>query len=324
MLKWRGGGVYWFDTSRKPCPRGGRVPDLRFNSSVPVEVQLTPFSCSVGATFWCLRSLGLSLSQQDLENVMVPALVSPDKGLLDGSGATIVSLLRQTYGLSVSNASQVGFDDVVARAGKAPIALGGSRWYVEDDGSVTGHWVAVRGYENDQLLLANPGGTGPHFGQQSLTRDDFAQRAPFAAVWFDGAVVAATFVPNQMISGTDGAGVNVRSQPTTDASIVSAFRDGTLIHAGDHRWRSVTDPTGAQGWVADDYLDSVDGGFQVVRTDGTGANLRSQPGTDAAPIKLLPEGTTLTGADHAWCQVSDASGTSGWVAAEFVYPPRAD
>jgi SH3-like domain-containing protein len=268
--------------------------------------------------------LGLNLSQQDLQNVMVPGLVSPEQGLLDGSGGTIVNLLRQTYGLTASNTSQVAFDDVAARAGKEPIALGGARWYVGDDGSVTGHWVAVRGYDNNQLLLANPAGTGAHFGQQALSRDDFAQRAPFAAIWFEGCSADAGFAPNRMIGGTNGQGANVRSQPSTDASVVGALKDGTWIHADDHRWRSVTDPGGAQGWVADDYLTSSGGGFQVANTGGTGVNLRSQPGTDAAPLKLLPDGTTLTGGDHAWCQVSDASGTSGWVASDFIYPLRAD
>jgi hypothetical protein len=94
------------------------VPVITFDSTVPVELQLTDYSCSVGATFWCLRSLGISLTHQDLQDVMVPALVSPALGLLDGSGATIASLLRTRYALSATNMSPVSFDQVGARAGR--------------------------------------------------------------------------------------------------------------------------------------------------------------------------------------------------------------
>jgi SH3-like domain-containing protein len=64
--------------------------------------------------------------------------------------------------------------------------------------------------------------------------------------------------------------------------------------------------------------------WQVANTGGSGANLRSQPGTEAPPVKLLAEGTSVTGAAHAWRQVSEANGTSGWVADEFLAPTRSD
>ena len=67
-----------------------------FDASIPVPLQLNDFSCSVGATFWCLQSLGSQLSQQQLEDIMVPALVSPEVGLLDATGATI-DLKRQRF-----------------------------------------------------------------------------------------------------------------------------------------------------------------------------------------------------------------------------------
>lgn len=277
------------------------MPLQVFDSTVPVALQLNDYSCSVGATFWCLRSLGVSLTQQDLENVMVPALVSQALGLLDGSGATIVGLLRDRYGLAATNASSVTFDQVAARAGKQAIAIGGARWFVETDGSVIGHWVAVRSFDGTRLILANPGGTGPNFGQQSLSRDDFESRAPFAAVWIEGGG-APTTGSKFRIGNTDGQGANLRSDPTTAAQVLRSLPDNTEIVGGDHAWRAVTDASGVQGWMANDYLSVASGAFQVANTGGDDANLRAQPSAASPSIRLLGEGTSLNGDQNAWRQ----------------------
>ena len=162
-----------------------------FNADTPVEGQLTDYSCSVGAAFWCLRSIGMDISQQQLQDIMVGSLVSPDLGLLDGSGAGLAALLGQRWGLAAHSQSGVSFDDVAARAGKQPVAIGGAQWW-----NGIGHWVAVRGTDGTQLQLANPGGNGPHFGQQALDRDGFAARGPFAAVWIDVDSVAQAASPS--------------------------------------------------------------------------------------------------------------------------------
>jgi SH3-like domain-containing protein len=293
-----------------------------FDSTVPVELQLNDYSCSVGATYWCLRSLGVSLTQQDLEGAMVPGLVSQQLGLLDGSGTGIVSLLRARFGLGASNTSPVSFDDVVARAGSQPIAIGGHRWYVGPDGSVVGHWVAVRGFDGARLLLANPGGTGPNFGQQALDRAAWDQRAPFAAVWIDASVAATARAGIALrVANTDGQGVRVRSTPSTSGTVVVALAEGAAVGGADHAWRAVSAADGAAGWFANEFLAAADAGaFVVANTGGTGANLRPGPTTDGAPIKLLAEGTRLSGDDHAWRRITDQSGTGGWVADEFLVP----
>jgi len=62
----------------------------------------------------------------------------------------------------------------------------GRRWYLDPVGNtVVGHCVAVHSFDGTQLILANPGGTGPRFGQQALDRDGFAERSPFMAVIID-------------------------------------------------------------------------------------------------------------------------------------------
>jgi hypothetical protein len=54
------------------------------------------------------------------------------------------------------------------------VALGGRNW---------GHWSAVRGVnEAGELVMANPGGTGPRYGQQTLNRQQFEDLGWFSAV----------------------------------------------------------------------------------------------------------------------------------------------
>ena len=55
------------------------MPIATFDLSIPVELQLNDYSCSVGATYWCLQTLGFTLMQRDLESLMVPGLVSGDR-----------------------------------------------------------------------------------------------------------------------------------------------------------------------------------------------------------------------------------------------------
>jgi hypothetical protein len=133
-----------------------------------------------------MRSIGCVLSQEELQSAMIPSLVSADLGLLDGSGATIAALLRNRYGLPAQSSPLISFDQVAARAGQQPIITCGRRWYIDPVGNTAvGHCVAVRSFDGTQLILANPGGTGPRFGQQALDRDEFAERGPFMAVIID-------------------------------------------------------------------------------------------------------------------------------------------
>jgi len=264
--------------------------------------------------------VGLDITQSALQDLMVPALVSPELGLLDASGVAIARFLRERFDLPAANAPQVSFDDVSARAGRQPLAIGGRRWHTDASGHATGHWVAVRRFESPRLVLANPGGTGPNFGQQGLDPDDFAQRGPFSAVWIDVDVAqSGGFV----IAHTDGQGVNVRAEPNAGAIAVKALREGTRVNADEFAWRQVTDPSGVQGWMADAFLTRVDAQFRVANTDGQGARLRGQPGvSDAQSIKLVAEGTLLIGAEHAWRHVTDIDGTAGWIADEFLQDQR--
>ncbi len=300
------------------------MPVQLFNSAAPIELQLTDFSCSVGATFWCLQSLGEDITQKALQAIMVPDLVSPELGLLDSSGATIARLLRDRFGLAASNANPVSFDDVAARAGKQPLLIGGRQWHAG-----IGHWVAVRGFDGQRLVLANPGGNGPNFGQQSLDRDDFVNRGSFSAVFIEtggpaplpaGPIAAPAGRPFR-VANTDGQGANLRPEPNASAQAIRALRDGSIVSGGEHAWRQVADDSGAHGWMANEFLIAANGHYTVANTDGHGANLRSAPETAAQPaIKLVPEGAQVSGEEHAWRQVTAADGSAGWMAEEFLQP----
>jgi hypothetical protein len=124
----------------------------------------------------------------------------------------------------------------------------------------------VRSFDSDRLILANPGGTGPRFGQQSLDRADFEQRGPFSAVWIDAGEPAPTEIvsPTIEVAGTfrvvktDGAGVNLRQAPDASARRVKTLAEGSVVQGEAYAWRRVRDADGAQGWVADAYLGPAD------------------------------------------------------------------
>jgi SH3-like domain-containing protein len=156
---------------------GGDVPSsgtrYQFNANTPTELQAQDWTCSIRSTMWCLKSIGIAVTPAEAQDAMSPQYVSSAVGLLDSSGAGIVQVLRDRWGVEAFNRNPVSFDDVAGWAGRYPVALGGRAW---------GHWTAVRGFDGERLVLANPGGTGPRFGQQTLNRQQFADLGSFSAV----------------------------------------------------------------------------------------------------------------------------------------------
>jgi predicted chitinase len=143
-----------------------------FNPNTPTYLQRNDYTCSIGSVIWMLRSLGLSVTPEDAHDAMVPKYVRSDVGLLDASGAGMVEVLRDKWDVDAVNDGAATFDKVVASAGVEPVAIGLRDW----GGKGKGHWSAVRGFDGERLVLANPAGTGPTFGQQTLTRSEFEAR----------------------------------------------------------------------------------------------------------------------------------------------------
>lgn len=158
-------------------PPSNNIAGLHFDPSTPTYLQKADFTCSIGSVIWMLRSLSMAVEPEDAYDAMVPQYVTPALGLLDASGAGIVRVLADRWGVGAYNDASASFDDVTAVAGRMPVALGLRNW-----GQPGGHWSAVRGFDGERLVLANPAGTGPRYGQQTLTREQFDARGPASMV----------------------------------------------------------------------------------------------------------------------------------------------
>jgi hypothetical protein len=206
-------------------PNGNGEP-MVFNADLATELQKLQWTCSIRSTTWCLKSIGIAITAEELHDLMVPGLANEDLGLLNASGAGIVQLISDRWNLDAHNQAPVSFDEVAARAGRQPVAIGGRNW----GGPGLGHWSAVRGLDGaGNIRLANPAGTGPKFGQQTLSPDQFAAMGPFSAVWIDleGAVVDPTPLPNPFrVSGTEGHDLRVRQEPSTEAAVAGSVPEG--------------------------------------------------------------------------------------------------
>lgn len=127
-----------------------------------------------------MRTIGFAVNEQDVIAGLGPTRISPSLGLLDASGAGLVSYLAE-QGIAAQNDADASWSEVMAAAGYQPMVIGGRAWC---------HWVAVRmgaaafgRPDVDALALMNP---APGYGgiEQLLTSGDFAVLGPFSAVWF--------------------------------------------------------------------------------------------------------------------------------------------
>jgi hypothetical protein len=320
-----------------------------FDSTIPTVLQPDQFSCSISSATWCARSVGIDVAEPTMREIMLPGLVSEELGLLDGSGAGMARMFRERFGLRAQHQQIISFDEAAARAGKQPLALGGHRWSPHG-----GHWVAVRRFGNGELILANPGGTGPIFGQQRLDRAAFNQRAPFSAVWIEvdgvedgaaagsGAAVgsggAASGLPTVppvaeipfepearfRVARTEGHGVIVRERPFQQGGRRDGALDGDVLEGAEHAWRLVRAQNGAVGWVASAYLDREGDRFRVARTEGSGVLVRPHPYREGQEnLGGALDGDLLIGIEeNAFRLVRTARGTVGW--APDAYLDRLD
>jgi uncharacterized protein YraI len=145
----------------------------QFDASTPTELQVQDWTCSIRSTMWLLKSIGVGVTPAEAQDTMSPRYVNSDVGLLDATGSGLVEVLHDQWGIQAFNRAPVSFEEVAGWAGTRPVAIGGRNW---------GHWTAVRGFDGERLVLANPGGTGPRFGQQTLSRQQFADLGWFSAV----------------------------------------------------------------------------------------------------------------------------------------------
>lgn len=147
---------------------------------LPADIQDYPWDCSAASLAWAMRTIGRSVSEQDVIAGLGPDRISPSLGLLDASGAGLVSFLAE-QGIAAENNADASFQEVMDAAGHQPMVMGGREWC---------HWVAVRigsdiiGRPDLQMLaLMNPA-PGYMGVDQTIGDSDFDALGPFSAVWF--------------------------------------------------------------------------------------------------------------------------------------------
>ena len=174
-------------------PNRELAQNRRFDPDTPDEKQRQDWTCAIRSAMWLLKSIGIDVTPDEAQDAMHPRYVTPELGLLDATGAGIVEVLRDRWGVDAFNRASVTFDQVAGWAGRMPVAIGGRNW----GGPGKGHWSAVRGFDGTRLLLANPA-SGTVYGDASLTREQWAWRGPWSAVVVPLAEEEAQPVPDEL------------------------------------------------------------------------------------------------------------------------------
>ena len=220
-----------------------------------------------------------------------------------GTGTVTCDVLNVRSGPGTSN-SVIGS---LKRGNSVAVKAKSNGWYKVSYGSGTG-WVC-----GDYLSV----------GQSSPAKAP-AQSKPSSPSSSGGSA--------GRISGTGGAGVNVRSGAGTRYGRIGGLAEGAsvTIVGQSGGWYQIKYGSGT-GWVCGDYVKKTSGGSsggsssggtstgKVSGTGGSGLNVRSGTGTGYGRIGGLGEGASVTivGQSNGWYQIKYGSGT-GWVSSQFV------
>ena len=151
-----------------------------WNWLLAADPQDYPWDCAACSTAWAMRTIGFEVSEEDVIAGLGPARISPTYGLLDASGAGLVSFLEE-QGIHAANNPSASFADVAGAAGYQPMVIGGRAW---------NHWVGARmsgltAGRPDVPALALMNSSNGWMGiDQVLYEADFDRLGPFSAVWF--------------------------------------------------------------------------------------------------------------------------------------------
>lgn len=102
---------------------------------------------------------------------------------------------------------------------------------------------------------------------------------------------SSVYSSSQVIVLTQGSGLNLRSGPSTGASVVALEPDGTVltvVGGQQNGWLNVQDPSGRTGWVYSGYV--VDAGAQSLSNSIATASAPS-----ATPSVLGPASSSVAG-----------------------------
>ena len=227
-----------------------------------------------------------------------------------GTGTVTCDVLNVRSGPGTSN-SVIGS---LKRGNSVAVKAKSNGWYKVSYGSGTG-WVC-----GDYLSV----------GQSSPAKAP-AQSKPSSPSSSGGSA--------GRISGTGGAGVNVRSGAGTRYGRIGGLAEGAsvTIVGQSGGWYQIKYGSGT-GWVSSQFVKKGSGGSSggsssggsssggststagyVSGTGGAGVNVRSGAGTGHSRIGGLAEGASVTivGQSNGWYKIKYGSGT-GWVSSQFV------
>ena len=227
-----------------------------------------------------------------------------------GTGTVTCDVLNVRSGPGTSN-SVIGS---LKRGNSVAVKAKSNGWYKVSYGSGTG-WVC-----GDYLSV----------GQSSPAKAP-AQSKPSSPSSSGGSA--------GRISGTGGAGVNVRSGAGTRYGRIGGLAEGAsvTIVGQSGGWYQIKYGSGT-GWVSSQFVKKGSGGSSggsssggsssggststagyVSGTGGAGVNVRSGAGTGHSRIGGLAEGASVTivGQSNGWYKIKYGSGT-GWVSSQFI------
>lgn len=160
---------------------------LIYNPSQPPERQVQDWVCSIRATSWMLKSLGLTADIGALQDEMVPRYVNANVGLLDGRGYGLAEVIRAHLPADwhdrVRVFERISWAELWSLAGTGPVGLGLHGAY---------HWLNVARQRADGDLDApNPAPKYPAAGPigDILSEGELTAWGPASAVWISAAAV---------------------------------------------------------------------------------------------------------------------------------------
>ena len=133
---------------------------------------------------------------------------------------------------------------------------------------------------------------------------------------------AATLSSKAGAVTTSSGKLNVRSQPSSGASVVASLKKGSYITliSKSGSWRKVEYANGKYGYCHADYITIVQGTPVTVTTQSGGLNVRSGLGTSYGKAATLYKGQTVIflATSNGWSRVLYHGTKTGYVSAQYL------
>lgn len=144
-----------------------------------------------------------------------------------------------------------------------------------------------------------------------------------SALWFPAISADAAGIDSSAgIVATVSGTLNVRSNPSTGASVLTSLPKGsyvTLLSKTGSWWR-IEYGERKYGYCHADYIDAVDGRAATVATQSSALNVRRGPGTSYAAVASIPKGDVVIvlSASNGWSRVLFHGVKIGYVSSRYL------